>query len=161
MDVDALEALEQAATPGPWEAFYDDYDRGTWLVSQVDENGLIHEDHRIPVSDATPEDAALIVAELPDDGVIVSAELAAFAGAWDAVQKALPDYIAALAAKSGDEPWVGRWSPALSGANGHYVAWVVDTEEGWVDDTSHYADAIGPTPTAALVALRKTLEAAK
>ncbi len=102
-----------------------------------------------------------ILAELPDDGVIVSAELAAFAGAWDAVQKALPDYIAALAAKSGDEPWVGRWSPALSGANGHYVAWVVDTEEGWVDDTSHYADAIGPTPTAALVALRKTLEAAK
>ena len=100
-----------------------------------------------------------ILDSLPDDGEIVTAEQAAFVRAWDRIEKIPPPFSAALARSHGEELWKGRWSPAVSGCNGHYVAWLIDVDEGWIDDTGYYADASGPTPTAALTALAEKLEA--
>lgn len=72
IDLDTIEARANAATRGPWRAFYDDYERGTWLVSQVDSEGLIHDDGIIVASGVPAADADFVAAAREDIPALVA-----------------------------------------------------------------------------------------
>lgn len=80
----------------------------------------------------------------PADGVIVTAPQAAFTEAWEAAEKACPEgwHLSQVCAPLRSAP--SQWA-------------VIAAPDDWNGPDS--VNAYGPTPTAALVALREQLEA--
>lgn len=86
-----------------------------------------------------------LLASLPADGVIVTAEQAAFAEAWERAEKACP------------EGWhLNQVCAPLRSAPSQWA--VIAAPDDWTGPDSVFA--YGPTPTAALTALAEKLESA-
>ncbi len=138
----ALACADKLAILAMWFDVHDkDHDTAGLILSETDGHDEVQRDLR-----RWAADMQAILASLPESGVIVSAEQAAFGEAWERAEKACP------------KGWhLNQVCAPLRSAPSQWA--VIAAPDDWHGPDSMFAH--GPTVTAALTALAEKLEGMK